>query len=183
MREEAKSLISATDFWPEFMSLTKPLPIWSSCGSNPFEVRKVVIAARMLLGRYLTDQRQRHWTQNRAGICLLPSCAPPNSQGSLEHLLLWCSALAPSRLKLLKLAEKVSSREKTVADILLQVLYFGTTKTIMQILLDCSVLPEIVRHTQNHGTSVGDLIFYFGRTCCYYIHRERMKQMGLLNLK
>ena len=86
-----------------------------------------------------------------------------------------------SYLKLQKLAEKVSSTEKTVADILLPVLYYGTTQTIMQILLDWSVMPEIVRHTQNHGTSFRDLIFHFGRTWCYYIHRERMKQRGLLN--
>ena len=93
-------------------------------------MHKNVIAARMLSGRYLTDQRQRHWTQNRAGICLLllPTCAPSNSQGSLEHLLLWCSALAPYCLKLQKLADKVFSTEKTVADILLPVLYiYGMT--------------------------------------------------------
>ena len=137
----------------------------------------------MLSGRYLTDQRQRNWTQNKAGICLLPSCTPSQSQGSLEHLLLRCSALAPSRLKLLRLAERVSSEDQAVSEILLPVIHNGSTKTIRQILLDCSAMPAIIRHTQIHGPSVRDKIFYFGRTWCYYIHRERMNQMGLPNFK
>ena len=48
LREGAKGLTSAPYFWSEFMSLTKPRPIWASCGSNPLEVHKAVIAPRML---------------------------------------------------------------------------------------------------------------------------------------
>ena len=87
------------------------------------------------------------------------------------------------RLKLLRLAEKVSSYDQAVSEILLPVLYNGNTQRIMQILLDCSAMPAIISHTQIHGPSVCDKIFYFGRTWCYYIHRERMNQMGLPNFK
>ena len=92
LRAEAKPLPSLQYFKPDYMSLVKPHPIWTSCGSNPFEVNKAVIQARMLSGRYITDQLARHWTSNSAGFCTLPNCSM-NTYGSLEHLLLVCPAL------------------------------------------------------------------------------------------
>ena len=58
LRAEALQLKSAPFFNPTFMSLAKPHPIWVSCGSNPFECHKAVTAARMLSGRYFTDNLQ-----------------------------------------------------------------------------------------------------------------------------
>jgi hypothetical protein len=76
LRVKAATLTSAPYFKPQFMSLRQPHPLWSSCGSNPFECHKAVTAARMLSGRYLTDKLQRHWTQNKPRSCLLPTCSP-----------------------------------------------------------------------------------------------------------
>ena len=87
LRNESSGLTSAPYFNPAFMSLARPHPIWTSCGSNPFECHKASLASRMLSGRYLTDKLQRHWTVNKAGLCLLPTCSPP-AEGSLDHLLL-----------------------------------------------------------------------------------------------
>ena len=61
-------------FQAEFMSLTTPHLIWLTCGSNPYEVHKAVIQAKMVSGRYVTDKLSRHWTQNKAGICSIPTC-------------------------------------------------------------------------------------------------------------
>ena len=47
-------------FHPAFMSLSAPHPMWSSARS-PFEVRKAVVVARMMSGRYRTDHLTRHW--------------------------------------------------------------------------------------------------------------------------
>ena len=113
--------ITAPFFKPEFMSLRKPHPLWLACGSNPYEYHKAVITARMLSGRYPTDRLQRHWTQNKEGYCLLPTCAPTQSLGSLEHLLLYCPALQNTREKLLRLFNKVSLDNKQVSTILLRV--------------------------------------------------------------
>ena len=57
-------------FRAEFLSLTKPHPLWSTCGSNPYEIHKAVVQARMLSGKYITDKLPRHcfkWTDNRNG--------------------------------------------------------------------------------------------------------------------
>ena len=152
---------SSLDFPPyfrvDFMSLLKPQPLWFSCGSNAFECHKAVITARMLSGRYLTDRLQRHWTQNKAGVCLLPSCAPA---GSLEHLLLYCPALENTRQKLLKLCYKVSHDNQHVSTILLSTMGSRDEKQIMQILLDCSTIPAVIRATQDIGPELRDRILY-----------------------
>ena len=183
LRVEASSLESAPYFRADFMSLLKPHPLWFSCGSNAFECHKAVITARMLSGRYLTDRLQRHWTQNKAGVCLLPSCAPAGSLGTLEHLLLYCPALENTRQKLLKLCYKVSQDNQHVSTILLSTMGSRDEKQIMQILLDCSTIPAVIRATQEIGSEIRDRILYFGRTWCYNVHRERMNQLGLYSYR
>ena len=98
MHEEVASLESALYFKPEFMSLTRPYPIWTSCGAHPFECHKAVTTSCMLSGRYLTVWLQRHWTNEKAGYCLLPAFTS-ESDGSLEHILLHCTTLNKTRTK------------------------------------------------------------------------------------
>ena len=183
LRKQAEGLTSAPYFHPGFMSLTRPHSIWTSCGSNPYECHKAVVAARMLSGRYLTDRLQRHWTQNKLGVCLLPSCTPSNMEGSLEHILLYCTALAPTRIKLLQLCRNISWNDPALASILVPALNSGDQQTIMQLLLDCTTIPAIIDHTQKYGTGLQDKVLYFGRTWCYNIHRERMNQLGLFDFR
>ena len=45
------------------MSLNRIHPIWSTADS-PFEVEKAAVTTTMLSGRYVTDQRARHWNQD-----------------------------------------------------------------------------------------------------------------------
>ena len=165
------------------MSLTKPHPIWTSCGLNSFETQKAVTASRMLSGRYLTDLLQRHWTQNKSGACLLPTCSPASQQGSLEHLVLDCSALAHTRAKLYRLSTKVSLESDLLYYIITLILQSDSRELLMQLIIDCTVIPEVVQITQAFGTKTRDRLLYLGRTWCYNIHRERMNQMGLLNFR
>ena len=51
LRGEASLLSSLLYFKPEYMSLSKPHPIWTTAGSNPHEVSKAVQQARFLSGR------------------------------------------------------------------------------------------------------------------------------------
>ena len=136
------------------MSLTKPHPIWSSFGSNPFQCHKAVITARMLSGRYLTDHLQRHWTVNSEGFCLLPACSPTKSPGTLEHILLWCTALHSTREKMLDLCRRTCQDQPVVAEILSSAFSDKSEQTLMQLLLDCTVVPCVIHSTQLHGTYV-----------------------------
>ena len=177
LRMEAEELTSIPYFKPKFMSLTSPHPIWTSCGSSSFESHKAVTACRMLSGRYLTDKLQRHWTQNRNGYCLLPQCLP-KSDGSLEHLLLHCQALSTTRTKLYQLCTTLAQESSLLSTILNSILLSDNNELILQLVLDCSVLPIVIRTTQIYGTQTRDRLLYLGRTWCYNIHRERMYQLG-----
>ena len=142
-----------------------------------------MIAARMLSGRYLTDKLQRHWTQNKTGNCLLPACTPSDSEGSLEHLLLYCPALNYTRSKLLQLCSRVSSENEQISSIIHHVFNSDDPQVVMHFLLDCSTMPIAITATQLFGQEVLDRLLYIGRTWCYNIHRERMNQLGLLKFR
>ena len=132
----------------------------------------------MLSGRYPTDRLQRHWSRNQSGFCLLPKCAQTESLGSLEHLLLYCTALENTRKNLLKLAYKVAFEGPHLYSTLLTILLSGNEAEMMQMLLDCTTMPPVISMTQHVGPAIRDRLLYFGRTWCYSLHRERMKQLG-----
>ena len=60
LRDEAGTLKSLSNFHPQYMSLTKPHPLWSTVGSNPHEVTKAIQQARFLSGRYRTETLMSH---------------------------------------------------------------------------------------------------------------------------
>ena len=182
LRADAASLDSLLYFNPNFMSLLRPHPIWTTCGSNPFEVNKAITQARMLSGRYITDQLARHWTQNKAGKCLLPGCTQPNI-GSLEHVLLECSALNSTRQKMVSLCFNVGNEYLPVKNIIEEALSTKDYKHLMQFLLDCSSLPAVVTLQQVCGSECFYPLFYATRTWCYSIHRKRMDLLGLFQYR
>ena len=82
LRRDAAPLSSLEYFKPQFMSLQITHPLWTSCGSNSYEICKAIIQAKMLSGRYRTDQLLRHFSDND-GLCAL---CHQNIPGSIEHL-------------------------------------------------------------------------------------------------
>ena len=169
-------------FKPEFMSLSWPHKIWTTCGSNPFEINKAVVQARMLSGRYITDKLSRHWNQNKLGLCTIPGCSG-DEVGSLEHYLLNCPALSSARSNAMNLCLKVSLEHETLRDILQNTFLNQTSENIVQFLLDCSSIPEIVKLGQGGDPSLVDRLFYVSRTWCYSIHRSRMNKLRLFQYR
>ena len=182
LRSEAAKLDSLVYFKPNFMSLVHPHPIWTTCGSNSFEVNKAITQARMLSGRYLTDQLARHWTNNRAGICLLKGCTN-QALGSLEHILLHCPALHATRQKMMNLCMEVASKYPPVKPVIELVLSSRDNGLKMQFLLDCSCLPPVIRLQHIFNSEPQLYLFYLSRTWCYSIHRRRMDMLGLFQYR
>ena len=54
---------------------------------------------------------------------------------------------------------------------------------LMQLLLDCSALPEVIAASQLHGNQVFADLFYIGRNWCFCVHRERLKCLGKWNFQ
>ena len=165
-------------FKAEYMSLTQPHPNWLTCGNNPYEIHKAVIQAKMLSGRYVTDQLSRHWSSNKAGICCIPGCSGRDF-GSLEHLLLFCPALSDVRDRMIELWLSTANKHIELKSLIHSMLYGQRLELVMQFLLDCSCFPEVVSLRQSSGLQLLTPLFYITRSWCFSIHRSRMRKLGL----
>ena len=94
LRNDAALLPSLEHFKPQFMSLSRPHPLFQTCGNNSYELSKAVVQCRMLSGRYKTDRLVRHFNQGSDGNCSLCS---ENEQGDIAHILTQCTSLAELR--------------------------------------------------------------------------------------
>ena len=178
LRGEAAPLLSLSYFHPSFMSLVKPHPIWTTVGSNPFEVTKAIQQARFLSGRYRSESLASHWSTNTNGYCLAPTCN--TTVETIEHILTECASYRETMRNLCNLWLSVSNPHVLI--LVLDALC-NDREYFMQFLLDCSVLPPVILATQRHGSSILEKLFYLTRTWCYAIHRKRMKNLGRWNFQ
>ena len=176
LRGEATLLPSLCYFKPEFMSLKSPHLLWKTAGSNPYEVAKAVQQARFLSGRYRTGNLEKHWSQNKEGIC--HNCH--ESTETTEHILIFCKAYNETKKNLYSLW--LSTKNPVVYQLVLKALS-SDTEYLLQFILDCSVLPNIIAAAQEHGSKIYHELFYMTRTWCFAIHRQRMKGLGRWNFK
>ena len=96
-------------FKPQYMSLSRPHPLWSTCKTS-YDVNKSIIQSRMLSGRYRVGSLLRHFSPSCSGICELCSAETED----LAHLLLpRCVHLQERRTVLVEYwrsSEKTSSQ-------------------------------------------------------------------------
>ena len=172
LRGEASMLTSLLNFDPNYMSLTKPHPIWSTPKSNPHEISKAIQQARFLSGRYRTEMLTKHWNPASTGCCKAPGC---KIQESVEHILLDCQQYTPERHKLVSMWLSTE-----VSEVYHLVLHAFTSKKsyLLQFILDCSILPEVIQSKQKHGDIILNELFRLTRTWCFNVHRARMKMLG-----
>ena len=142
LRAEASPMFSLTNFCPKFMSLQRPHPIWTTVGSNPYEVTKAIQQARLLSSRYCTEALASHWSNNPGGYCLAPDCS--NILETMKHILLECPAYSENRKRLKTMWYSSGDR---VIDSLTSEALLGTDEYLLQFILDCSVLPNVISST------------------------------------
>ena len=119
LRLEATSLTSLKYFHSNFMSLCSSHPLWLTAGSSPYEVTKATIQARMVSGRYRTEQLCRFWSENRNVFCLAPSCIGQEQEEDLFHLLASCPSWHEARFLLgsftVKYSQNVHPQVQSIA--------------------------------------------------------------------
>ena len=164
------------------MSLVSPHKLLTSAGSNPFEVAKARVQLQFLCSTYRSAKLCRHWTpSNPNGFCTFPPCWYRSEVETSEHILLFCPAYQTSRSRLLTLGSKL--RNIFSQELVAKIFHLSIQQDIVQLLLDCSALPNVVALSQLHGQDVYDDLFYFGRTWCFSIHRERQKRLCRWNFE
>ena len=177
LRGEALQLKSLSYFSPNFMSLLKPHPLWTTAESNPLKVTMATVQAVMLSGRYRCGSLTRHWSPSSSGFCLLsPTCNEVVED--LTHILQHCPALSIFRSKLLHFTISYASNLPfLLQDILVRKCcpdYHGFCRFV----LDCSSDPEVIHAYQIHGQAVHFHLFAVTRVWVYVLHRERLKMLG-----
>ena len=174
---EASNLSSLKYFKPQFMSLSRPHHIFLSAGSSPYEVVKEGVQATFLSGRYKTERLCRHWSENKEGLCMLPSCLGKNLLEDERHILLECCSLAATRTRLSQFTIDHIKKFPIIKDILLN---FTSPENprYCQFLIDCSSIPEVIILSQKYGQDSLYQLFKVTRTWCCSLHRERLKVLG-----
>ena len=132
--------------------------------------------ARMLSGRYRTEKLRRHWSDNKEGHCLLPSCHLQCED--LPHILLVCPSLQEARDRVKSLWIDHLKDMPDIGNIVTKHMSNNDHHAV-QLIVDPSVIPEVIRLTQEQGDIVLNTLFYLTRTFCYSVHVSRLKLLGL----
>ena len=175
LRRLSSPKTSLSFFKPSFMSLSAPHPIFTTCSTNSFETNKSVCQVAILSGRYKTDYLSRHWVKdNPDGFCVL--CPGLSIHDTLDHFLLSCSTLIPTRLNILNLWDTFSSEDEELRKLLLIKLR-SPICSFLQFLIDPSVDPHVIRGVQLETIKI-DEVFRLTRSWCYALHRKKQQITG-----
>ena len=177
LREDAASLESLVYFHPQYMSLTCPHPVWTTAGSNPYQVVMSTIQASMMTGRYRTEALRSHWSPGNSGYCQAPSCRELYCHEDLQHILAVCGSLEPTRIRLADFTTKYCQNYPEI-QLITQEYCNPTHANFCQFLVDCSALPTIILAQQRLGPSVHHHLFRITRTWCYCLHKARLQILG-----
>ena len=182
LRSEASFLTSLPYFQPDFLSLTSTHRLWTCAGHKIYEVAKARIQLLFLSSQYPCGSRIKHWSpENSLGLCTFPICHDNCVEESPEHVLLHCPAYTSTREKMVSLCRSLAN--PVAGSIISEILEGNSTKKIMQVLLDCSTLPEVISCAQLHGENIYRDLFYVSRNWCFALHRERSKRLGKWNFR
>ena len=166
-------------FKPQYMSLLKPHPLWTTSQANPFEINKSLVVAKLLSGQYRSDWHTRHWSKdNKEGFCLL--CPGSEVPGTIEHMLISCPTLEDKRVLLFKYWNQQSEDNFHLQKLLESKLLSDATN-LVQFLLDPSAVSSVISGCQQNHYTLND-VFALTKTFCYGIHRRRLKLLGRFHL-
>ena len=178
LKLDAAPLDSLLFFQPQFYSLTKPHPIWTSAGNNPYEVEKACCQARMLSGCFRSCWLSRHWSGDSSGFCSLPTCRLNPTSGTLSHILTECEDVSPARQRVFLLWAEHLKNKPFFLPIVRKYTVGSTKAQQIQFILDCTVLPDVITLQQKLDRVVHDSLLYLTRTLCFSVYKARNKLLG-----
>ena len=162
------------------MSLSQIHPLFTSCGSSPYEISKAVVQARYLSGRARVESLTKHWYKaNKDGTCPLCRNVRP-TEGTIEHVLLsgGCPALADAKLSMISLFQAYLVSRPYMFPIF-QSIWGKDYMQTMQFLLDCSALPLVRQQAQESENPIFRDLFYLTRSYVYKLYVTRRQLIGL----
>ena len=168
-------------FNPCYMSLSRTHPIFTTCGSNPYENKRAAIQAQFLSGKARVESLTKYWDKsNKDGICQLCKLVEP-VPGTIEHILLagGCPALAETRQVMLAHIQAYLVPRPYLFPVF-ESLWGKEDKTTMQFILDCSVIPTVIKLSQESENPILHDLFYLTRCYVYKLFVTRRRLLGLM---
>ena len=163
-------------FHPQFMSLSRPHPILTTAGDS-YDTNKLIIQLCMLSGRYRVGSLLKYFSANNSGICELCN----REEENLFYLLIpRCPLLKERRELLISYSRNILKHSLTCSEIFEQVITDTNEELFVQFVLDCSIIPAVIRAAQQEPCTL-HLLFKISRTWCYSMHRTRLKLLGQWN--
>ena len=141
------------------MSLTSPHKLWTTAGKKSYEVAKDKIQLLFLSTQYPCAQHSRHWIpENPQCVCSYPVCQEIMHVESPEHVLLHCPAYTDARAKMIVMC--LMQKDPESHHLNTSFLLSNSAQKLMQFLLDCSAIPEVLRAEQLYGEHFNNDLFY-----------------------
>ena len=135
-----------------------------------YEINKMVVQLHMLSGRFRIGTLLRHFSDEISGVCEL--CGS-ESEDIIHLLVPRCKALKDKRASLLEYSTSVL-KDSPEAMILFNTHINSDETTMVQFLLDCSVIPAVIAAAQQDDEILKSL-FKVTRSWCYKMHRARLQ--------
>ena len=135
---------------------------------------------RFLSGRAKVESLTKHWDKShKDGFCLLCREIEP-TEGTIEHLLLpgGCPRLIEARQSMISMMQSYLVSRPYLFPIF-QSLFGNDDLTTVQFLLDCSILPDIIKLNQESEDLILKDIFYLTRS---YVFKIFVTQRRLLSV-
>ena len=170
---DLKSLVY---FHPSQFSINQPALVWLASRGNSFECSKSTVIAKMILGRFRSEDLCKYWTpNNKLGYCLASTCS--EIVGDLEHILVVCPALQSARDRLTNLWLEKSAQSSGLHQ-LIKLILKAPPAIQVQFILDPTVFDGINMLVEIYGLPILLHVLYLTRTYAYYINREKLIQLG-----
>ena len=177
LRTKASSLSSLKYIKSEYLGLKMCHPIFTSCGSSPWEVEKATSQARLISGRYRVEALTGHWTpSNRNGLCRLPDCwgTEASHKGTVEAMLMSCPSLSSDRADLMQFCWTFLSRSPKLTSLVKSCIDIDP----VQFWLDCSTMAPVISARQSDGEWVLYPLFKLTRNYCHVLHSARLSLLS-----
>ena len=169
-----------SSFKTQYYSLTTPHRIWTTAGQKSYEVAKARIQLLFLSNQYPCGNLTRHRSQeNPQGLYTYPACHASSKVETIEHILLVCPAFNSTRDNLIGLCTRL--RHPASHALVISFLLSKSFPDLLQLLLDCSTLPQVISSAQLYGDVIYSDLYYVTRNWCFSIHIERMKRLQRWN--
>ena len=175
LRAEAAPKPSLIYFKPSFMSLSSPHPMFTTCGSNPFETNKSTCQAALISGRFKTDLLARHWVQeNPEGHCVI--CPNLGLKDTLEHFLITCNTLMPTRVTILNYWCSYTEEDDVLRQLVVAKLR-SPLQTLLHFIIDPSTDSDVIWGVQRKSIDLAE-VFKLTRSWCYALKRKKLQITG-----